>query len=43
MATVNKKKLLSMENLEKTFKMLDDDGSGSIDIDEIKNAFKGAG
>lgn len=43
MAAVNKKKILSEDNLIVVFKMIDKDGSGSIDLEEIKNIFKGAG
>lgn len=43
MATCNKRKLLSEENLKKTFKMFDKDDSGTIEMHEIKDTFKGAG
>ena len=34
-ATVNKVELLSEDNLYKAFKYFDDDGGGSITIDEL--------
>lgn len=43
MATVNKKNLLSKENLRKVFCMIDADNSGTIELDEIKHILKGAG
>jgi len=39
MATINRQKLLSKERLEATFKMFDKDGSGYLEIDEIKAIF----
>ena len=42
MATCNRKRMLSMDKLEKTFKMFDKDGSGALDINELKEAFSGA-
>jgi Ca2+-binding EF-hand superfamily protein len=37
------KKLLTRENLEITFKMIDSDGSGTIEIDELRKAFEAGG
>lgn len=36
-ATINKENLLSPENIEKCFRIIDQDGGNSISIDEIKN------
>ena len=36
-ATINKENLLSPENIEKCFKIIDQDGGNTISIDEIKN------
>lgn len=35
-ATVNKRKLLTEKNLESAFKAFDENGDGSISIDELK-------
>lgn len=37
LATVDKDNLLSQDNMYKAFNMFDDDGGGSISIDEIKD------
>ena len=39
-ACVNREKMLSKNRLKTTFKMFDKDGSGSIEIKELKEAFK---
>ena len=36
-ATINKENLLSNENIEKCFKLMDKDDGGSISLDEIKD------
>jgi len=41
MATINRQKLLSKDKLESAFKMFDKDGSGFLEIDEIKAIFGG--
>ncbi|CAD8133730.1 unnamed protein product [Paramecium octaurelia] len=38
-ATINRSKLLSQDRLAKTFKAIDKDGNGSINIDELKQIF----
>ena len=43
MATLNKDSILSLDKLEKAFKMFDKDGSGTLSLSEIKKIFKGAG
>ena len=40
MATINRKRLLTKQNLESTFKLFDIDGNGSISLEELKNSFK---
>ena len=42
MATCNRKKMLEVNKLETAFKMFDKDGSGALDIDELKEVFSGA-
>jgi len=39
MATINRKKMLSKERLEAIFKMIDKDGNGFLDADELKEIF----
>lgn len=39
--TNEQQKLLSVENLKKTFKKLDLDNNGTLSIDELKKAFDG--
>jgi calcium-dependent protein kinase len=34
-ATINKENLLSLENIEKAFKLIDQDDGGTISLDEI--------
>ena len=36
MATINEKNMLSNEKLQQAFNMFDQDGSGSINADEIR-------
>jgi len=43
MATINRQKLLSKDRLESAFKMFDKDGSGYLEIDEIKAIFNPGG
>ena len=38
-AAIDKVELLSLENIKRTFKVIDEDGSGYISLDELKNAF----
>ena len=38
MATINEKNMLSNEKLQQAFNMFDQDGSGSINADEIRQA-----
>jgi calcium-dependent protein kinase len=40
-AAMNREKLLSSKQIEKAFKMFDDDGNGYIDLEELKMAMSG--
>lgn len=40
-AAMNREKLLSSKQIEKAFKMFDDDGNGFIDLEELKMAMSG--
>ena len=39
MATINRENLFQSSRLETTFRMFDKDGSGSINIEELKEIF----
>lgn len=41
--TLEHKKLLTRKNLEITFKSIDSDGSGTLDLDELRKAFEAGG
>ncbi len=38
-ASIDRKKMLSKEKLERIFKMFDNDGNGTISADELKTMF----
>ncbi len=38
-ASIDRKKFLSMKRLQQAFKLFDDDGSGGIEITELKKVF----
>lgn len=40
-AAMNREKLLNAKQIEKAFKMFDDDGNGYIDLEELKLAMSG--
>ena len=40
-AAMNREKLLNSKQIEKAFKMFDDDGNGYIDLEELKMAMSG--
>jgi calcium-dependent protein kinase len=40
-AAMNREKLVNSKQIEKAFKMFDDDGNGYIDLEELKMAMSG--